>query len=75
MYDKQILADVLLFRSDKADEIFPSIGVGDILTIDETLDSAGTYPILPRHMKKYRSKAHINSMPWLPPLISGDKDI
>ena len=31
MYDKQILADVLLFSSDKVDEIFPSIGVGDFL--------------------------------------------
>ena len=75
MYDKQVLADVFLFSSDKVDEIFPSVGVGDFLTRDESLASTYTYPKLLSHMEKYRSKAHINSMPWLLPLISGNKVI
>ena len=73
MYDKQVLADVLLFSSDKVDKLFPSVGVGDFLTQDENKASAGLYPKLPGHMEKYRSKARINSMPWLLPLISGNK--
>ena len=73
MYDKQVLADVLLFSSDKVDKLFPSVGVGDFLTSDENKASAGLYPKLPGHMEKYRSKARINSMPWLLPLISGNK--
>ena len=73
MYDKQILADVLLFSSDKVDKLFPSVGVGNFLTRDENLASAGLYPKLPGHMEKYRSKARINSMPWLLPLVSGNK--
>jgi len=73
MYDKQVLADVLLFSSDKVDELFPSVGVGDFLTKDENKASAGLYPKLPGHMEKYRAKARINSMPWLLPLISGNK--
>ena len=63
MYNKQILADVLLFSSDKVDTIFPSVEVGDFLTRDENLASTGTYPKLSGGMKTYRFKAHINSMP------------
>ena len=75
MYDKQVLADVLLFSSDKVDELFPSVGVGDFLTKDANKASAGLYPKLPGHMENYRVKARINSMPWLLPLISGNKVI
>ena len=75
MYDKKILADVLLFSSDKVDELFPSTFVGDFLTKDTTLASAGKYPKLPGKMEKFRSKARISSMPWLLPLVSGNKVI
>ena len=37
MYDKQILADVLFFNSDKVDELFPSTFIGDFLTKNENL--------------------------------------
>ena len=67
------MADVLLFSSDKVNEIIPSVGVGDFFTRDENLASIGTYPKFLSHMEKYRSKARINSMHWLLPLISSNK--
>ena len=63
------MADVLLFSY----EIIPSVGVGDFFTRDENLASIGTYPKLLSHMEKYRSKARINSIHWLLPLISSNK--
>ena len=74
MYNKLVLAGILLLaprrstRSSLRSKLETS-------SRHENLAYIGTYPKPPGNMKTYRSKARINSMYWLLPLISSNKFI